>query len=164
MFGYKPKHGKAPWVGTILDKRPKISTKPNTTPARRPIKRTQMPIASVSKAKRSERAEYTKEARAAVAAAIKRGDRCPVFASYFTLTPEMQAMLKYPWNDKLRTERLNEIHHTHGRLGLLLIYKPWWQAVSKWGHRVIHAFPHEARKRGWICELGQWNSPPPISG
>src|ERR1017187_5834587 len=91
LAGYQRKTKPALWCGTILDKRPKISTKTKTPPARKPIKRTQRPIASVSKAKRSERTAYRIEARAAVAAAIQRGDRCPVVNTI----PELRDGFRY---------------------------------------------------------------------
>lgn len=55
----------------------------------------------------------------------------------------------------------NQCHHSHGRVGRLLLYEPWWVAVSDWGHQWIQDHPEQARKLKLLCPLGQWNSPPP---
>ena len=53
-----------------------------------------------------------------------------------------------------------EIHHTHGRLKKLLMYKRYWLPVSREGHNWIHLNIAEARKYGWICRKGLWNKQP----
>lgn len=65
-------------------------------------------------------------------------------------------MLTYSSGRK-KSKRLNEIHHSAGRLGKLLMDQTRWRAISKIGHRAIHAFPQVAREHGWICEHGKWN-------
>ncbi len=100
-----------------------------------------------------ERTAYRKEARAFVKAAIARGETCPVVAAI----PELRDGTRY---GHPISGRLNEVHHTHGRTGKLLRHQQWWMAVSKAGHRWIHAHIAEARKHGWICQPGQWNKPP----
>lgn len=47
-------------------------------------------------------------------------------------------------------DRTEEIHHKDGREGELLLDESKWMAVSPEGHRLIHARPNEARKRGWL--------------
>lgn len=113
----------------------------------------------ISKKRQTTSPEYKKEAKAYVAAAIRRGERCPVFAQFLNLPEPCKQMLRYPWNGKIRTEHLNEVHHKRGRNGPLLLDKRHWMPVSKWGHRVIHAFPKVARQFGWMCPPGQWNVP-----
>lgn len=96
--------------------------------------------------------QYAKEAREFVQAAIDRGETCVVVNTI----PELKNGTKYGWPI---SNRLNENHHKRGRRGFLLLDKRHWMAVSKQGHRWIHSHPAEARKHGWICELGKWNMP-----
>ena len=98
----------------------------------------------------AERTAYRKEAAAFIAAAIARGETCPVVNSI----PELRDGIKYGWKI---SNKLSEVHHTHGRRGRLLRYKPWWLALSRLGHRWVHQHPKEARERGWLCPAGQWN-------
>ena len=58
--------------------------------------------------------------------------------------------------------RIDDVHHTHGKLGKLLRYKPWWLGVSRIGHQWIEANKTEARLRGWLCEIGKFNVQPKI--
>lgn len=112
-----------------------------------------------SAAKRGRRqvrsAEYAAKARAFVAAAVARGETCPVVAA----VPELRGGFRYGWPV---SGKLNEVHHTRGRAGALLTDERFWVAVSKQGHRWIHAHPAEARRRGWLCEAGKWNTPEPV--
>lgn len=103
--------------------------------------------------------EYAVKAAAFVAAAVARGERCPVFAAFDDLPAKCCAMLIYSVVGNRKPDNLSENHHTKGRAGSLLMDERHWLAVSKWGHRVIHAFPAEARAHGWICEKGAWNVP-----
>ena len=73
--------------------------------------------------------EYAKARKAFVA-----GKRCAVF-------PDLPA---------------EEVHHSRGRFGALLLDERYWVAVSRDGHRWIHANVTEARERGWICAKGDW--------
>jgi hypothetical protein len=59
------------------------------------------------------------------------------------------------------TNMATECHHTHGRVGALLLYEPWWMPVCSGCHRTITMMPKWARYHGYICQQGQWNSPPP---
>jgi hypothetical protein len=96
---------------------------------------------------------YRVEAREFIRAAVARGETCPVVAT----VPELANGMKY---GHPVSAKLNEVHHTHGRTGRLLRHQDWWLAVSKQGHRWIHANVQEARRRGWICSAGEWNVPP----
>ena len=60
----------------------------------------------------------------------------------------------YPFLDAV------EVHHKHGKLKKLLMYKRFWLPVSRIGHDFIHRNIAEARKRGWICRKGLWNKQP----
>lgn len=56
--------------------------------------------------------------------------------------------------------RASEVHHTHGRVGRLLNYTPWWLAVCPGCHYWIHEHPAEARRLGLLCPVGEWNTQP----
>lgn len=47
-------------------------------------------------------------------------------------------------------ERATEVHHTQGRIGLLLLDVSKWLPVSARGHKWIHDNPKEALKKGFI--------------
>ena len=113
----------------------------------RPLKR----IATVSERRRGDVEAYRREAKAFVQAARKAGHRCPVVSSI----PELRNGIKYGWPI---SATLTEVHHRYGRQGKLLRWKPGWLAVSKQGHRWIHAHPEQSRERGWIAPQGQWNN------
>lgn len=83
--------------------------------------------------KRSRKREYTKLKKEF----LETAGRCPVF-------PQFQA---------------NDLHHLRGRRHSLLIDRRFWLAVSRAGHNWIHQHPSEARKRGFLCAVGQWNKP-----
>lgn len=57
---------------------------------------------------------------------------------------------------KLKSE---DVHHTRGRVGSLLLDERFWRAVSRKGHDWIGNNMAEARKLGLLCEVGQWNVP-----
>lgn len=101
--------------------------------------------------------DYRAAACEYVRSAIKRGETCAVVAAI----PELRNGRRY--GHKI-SARLSEVHHTRGRLGELLTDKRYWMPVSKAGHRFIHANISEARKRGWVCPIGQWNVPDPLPG
>jgi hypothetical protein len=70
-------------------------------------------------------------------------------------------------SDWLFAIRATEIHHTHGRLGELLNYKPWWLPVCRTCHNWIGDNPLAARliqARGFnlrlLCAEGEWNTKP----
>lgn len=104
----------------------------------------------------SEKALYRQEARAYVAAAVARGERCPVVAA----VPELRDGRKYGWPI---SDRLVEVHHKRGRgrggRGPLLRDQRHWMPISKQGHRWVHSNIAKARGRGWVCAVGEWNKP-----
>ena len=136
------------------------TTVANATPVRGPAKREPKRfIRSISTHRQFTSREYAKEARAFVAAAVDRGERCPVFAAFDRLPPEVQKFLTFALAGSRKPDNLSKVHHSRGRAGALLMDKRHWLAVSKWGHRAIGAFPIVAREFGWLCAVGQWNSP-----
>lgn len=153
LRGYKPKYKKA--LHTQLpyyQKKEAERIKRNTETVNRKERKKSDPTTS--------KYRYKILARAFVSEAISANLRCPVFAVFDELPEEAQKFLTQPWDGKRRSSRLSEVHHMHGRLGALLNYQPWWMAVSKWGHRLIHAFPKLAIQFGWMCDLGEWNKQP----
>jgi hypothetical protein len=103
--------------------------------------------------RKEEKREYRIKAKAFVKAAIVRGETCPVVAA----VPELRDGHRYGWPI---SNRLNEVHHTRGRAGSLLCDERFWLAVSKQGHRWIHANIEKARNMGFLCAKGEWNHPP----
>lgn len=148
LYGYVRKSKPAVWTRNAAYRRQQQSE-------RKQFKR----IVPVSKRRQLVTAEYRREARAFVKAAIKEGQCCPVFAAFETLPQEMQDFLcfRYKGQIRRRSSKLNEVHHVFGRSGELLLWKLGWKAISKWGHRCVHAFPEEAKKRGWMAPDGIWN-------
>ena len=51
-----------------------------------------------------------------------------------------------------------EIHHIRGRTGTLLLDSRYWLPVSRAGHYWIDTHRKEAQEKGWLAQLGQWNS------
>ena len=45
-----------------------------------------------------------------------------------------------------------EVHHSAGRIGKLLLYVPYWIAVSRSGHNWIHDNPKESYKNGYLIK------------
>ncbi len=140
LRGYKPKTKPANWT-TVPGA--KVSVKKDGKPKR---------IRTRSKLRTVEDRLYRIEAREFVADAIRRGQTCPVVAAI----PELHNGRKY---GHAICARLNEVHHKRGRLGSLQRDRRFWLAVSKQGHRWIHANLEAARERGWVCAIGQWNMP-----
>jgi hypothetical protein len=87
-----------------------------------PIRRTR--LRPVSAKRSAQLREYAKRRKAF----LELHPDCPVFAG-------------------LRT---TEIHHMNHREGDRLNDERYWLAVSRAGHRAIHAFPAEARAKGWL--------------
>lgn len=127
--------------------------------SRRAAFKVRRPLRPVSKRRAGERQRYKIESRAFVAAARARGETCPVMAAFAELSEAMQAVLVVPWTGNRRSNELTENHHKRGRAGSLLMDKRHWMPSSQFGHRAIHMFPCEARRRGWLCETGLWNVP-----
>jgi hypothetical protein len=53
----------------------------------------------------------------------------------------------------------SQCHHYQGRRGMLLLYQPFWIAVSWEGHRWISEHHQRARELDLLCPLGRYNSP-----
>lgn len=145
------KQPKAPWVTAFPSQVHATQTDTTKVSKSKTFKR----IRRVSKAKAASHAQYVKEAREFVAKA-KEFQVCPVFASFDVLPIKARKMLTFK-SGRLKCSKLNEVHHVFGRAGRLLLWKPGWLAVSKWGHRVIHAFPDVARRIGWMAPEHIWN-------
>jgi hypothetical protein len=61
---------------------------------------------------------------------------------------------------KMKTNS-RSVHHSHGRLGNLLLYKPWWIPLCIFPcHKWVDENPNEARALGLLCQLGEWNVQP----
>lgn len=116
------------------------------------VKRQPKRIRPMSKKRQVTSKEYREKARAFVAAAIARGETCPVVAAI----EDLRESIRY---GHPCCNRLNEIHHTRGRAGSLLLDERFWLAVSENGHRFIHENMDLAREYGWLCEKGLWNNP-----
>lgn len=50
-----------------------------------------------------------------------------------------------------------DVHHVRGRAGSLLLDTRYWLPVSRAGHYWIDTHRNEARARGWLAKLGEWN-------
>ena len=55
------------------------------------------------------------------------------------------------------TKKPTEVHHRNGRRGRLLLWKNGWFALCQNHHQHVHNHPDEARRRGLLCQPGQWN-------
>ena len=152
LYGYQPKWKPRSYLGPNGRMQANALRKARRSAPRKPRTPAQVKDSAA-------RRLYRIDARAYIAARVNR-QTCPVFSEWARLPAEVRAFLTQPWNGKHRSAKLNEIHHTHGRHGLLLNHQPWWLPVSKWGHRAIHAFPRVAREFSWLCPLGQWNKQP----
>lgn len=51
----------------------------------------------------------------------------------------------------------SEIHHSRGRGGILLFDVRYWLPVCNSCHSYLHAYPAEARAKGWLAQPGEWN-------
>lgn len=65
----------------------------------------------------------------------------------------------HPFCAVMPDRRSETIHHQRGRAGPLLLDERFWIAVSLDGHRWIEDHKDEARKRGLLCQAGQFNVP-----
>lgn len=52
-----------------------------------------------------------------------------------------------------------DIHHIRGRRGRLLLDQRFWMPVCRHAHDWIGSHPAEARTLGWLCQVGEWNTP-----
>lgn len=145
MIAKKPKK-KALWLTAFPEQAVKTMAKKEKVAKLRKL------IRPVSKRKQSVMKEYREAARAFVAAAVARGETCPVVAKI----EDLRESIRY---GHPCCNRLNEVHHTRGRAGSLLLDQRFWLALSKQGHRWVHENPELAREYGWLCAAGDWNRP-----
>lgn len=110
------------------------------------------PKEKTTKATKQASRQYAARAKEFIHECVRRGETCPVVNAI----DELRQGSKY---GHPISSRLNEVHHKRGRRGDLLCDERFWMPVSKQGHRWIHEHPAEARRRGWLCEVGQWNVP-----
>jgi len=54
----------------------------------------------------------------------------------------------------------DQIHHTHGKAGTLMLDKRFFKGVCAGGHAFIQDEPAAARRAGLLCPRGQWNHAP----
>lgn len=137
LRGYRKKWGKAPWAQLHP---PEAAPKPT----RRWLRSASTKRAQQLRQYRMQAAEFVRQ---------HRHEMCPVVRDIKELF----------WGKKYGhpiSAWIVEVHHTRGRAGGLLLDEQFWMAVSKAGHRWIHAHPAEARRRGWLCAVGEWNTPP----
>lgn len=98
----------------------------------KPVKK-QTRIKPMSEKRKAESYLYTKKRK--IFLALPENKFCPVAKEIFK--EEILA---------------REVHHKAGRTGKLLLYVPFWLAVSRKGHNWIHANPKEAYKLGFLIE------------
>jgi hypothetical protein len=137
LKGYKPTQKKAPW---FLAQPATVSAKPKR-------------IRHRTSKRAAEEKLYRIEAAAFLAAAVARGETCPI------LFEAIKTGLK-DWNyGFLIDDTVTQIHHMRGRRGSLLRDQRHWLAVSAAGHDWIERHKEEARRHGWLCEKGLFNTP-----
>lgn len=54
-----------------------------------------------------------------------------------------------------------DVHHTRGRSGKMLLLAEFWKPVCRKCHDWIAANPLDARAVGLLCEKGKWGDPHP---
>lgn len=120
--------------------------------ARVTAKKPRRRLRAVSRGRAAELRLYRQEAAAFVAAAVKRGETCPVVNM-------IQTNASKPWMryGQPVSTRIVEVHHRYGRAGKLLRWQPGWSAMSKQGHRFVHQHPEWAQQHGFIGPVGTWN-------
>lgn len=60
-----------------------------------------------------------------------------------------------------KSHACEDVHHSRGRCGALLMDQRWWVPVCRTAHRWIGENVAQARDRGLTCPAGQWNTPVP---
>lgn len=56
--------------------------------------------------------------------------------------------------------RADDVHHTRGRVGKLLVDSRFWKPVCRHHHNWIRDNVPAARRLGLIAQAGQWNTAP----
>ena len=144
-FQKKPRK-QALWLTTFPEQKVKTALRLDK------VKRQPKRIRPMSKKRQATSKEYREKAAAFVAAAIARGETCPVVAAI----EDLRESIRY---GHPCCNRPNEVHHTRGRAGSLLLDERYWLALSKQGHRFVHEHPEVARENGWLCAAGDWGRP-----
>lgn len=146
LHGYKKKGKPALWMSVFPEQAVKTMTKPEK------VAKLCKLIRPVSKRHQATDREYREKARAFVVAAIARGETCPVVNTI----EDLRDSTRYGWPC---SNKLNEVHHLRGRAGSLKLDERFWMPISKAGHRWVHGNMEEARQHGWLCQIGEWNTP-----
>lgn len=72
--------------------------------------------------------------------------------------------LKDPKNKTCRfptcRRKTQDVHHTRGRVGSLLIDAKFWVPLCREHHNWVQMQPARAREVGLLCPPGVWNVPP----
>lgn len=89
------------------------------------------PIKQMSDKRKKESFVYSKKRKTFLA--LPENKYCPVAKAVF--------------NETLLTD---QVHHKKGRVGKLLLYVPFWLAVSDKGHKWIHANPEQAYELNFL--------------
>lgn len=50
-----------------------------------------------------------------------------------------------------------DLHHVRGRVGKLLRAQHFWMPLCRYCHNWVHDNPKEAREKGFLAQLGDWN-------
>lgn len=137
MIFRRKKKPKAPWVKCFPDQARKL----------RP-----------SQKRGNDAVLYRADSREFLASLRLAGYTCPVMAKFDQLSPEFQAELIVPWTGNRRSNKISETHHRFGRVRGLLRWQAGWAGLSRFGHRAVHQFPEEARRHGWLAQVGWWNN------
>lgn len=69
-------------------------------------------------------------------------------------------LLKFPKCEVHPDFPADQIHHTRGRAGTLLIDVRFFKSVGMSGHCFINDEPNKARAAGLLCAKGDWNKAP----
>lgn len=98
-----------------------------------------------SEKRKRESYQYTKKRKTFMSKA--ENEFCPVCKAAFEgLIDVNEIPYGYLINRNGGQIRTSEVHHKAGRKGKLLLYVPYWLAVSSIGHKWIHANPEKAYK------------------
>lgn len=52
----------------------------------------------------------------------------------------------------------DDVHHTRGRIGRLLLEERWWKPACRGHHDRCKTEPVAARAAGMLCDEGKWNT------
>jgi len=55
--------------------------------------------------------------------------------------------------------RTGDVHHSRGRLGVLLVDVRFWIPLCRRHHDWVGQNPAQARELNLLCPVGSWNSP-----